>query len=112
MDTGCGYDLISHRKARELDLDTYEGEDRMVFMTANCITETRTITDCSVDSFDEDPKPFVLDQTPAVFSVGMRCMKQGYTFVWPPGEQPFMINKDGMRIDLHSRDDISLSNTW
>eukprot|EP00434_Breviolum_minutum_P024742 symbB.v1.2.021852.t1/scaffold1913.1/size122320/8 len=103
MDTGCGYDLISHRKARELDLDTYEGEDRMVFMTANGITETRTITDCSVDSFEEDPKPFVLDQTPAVFSVGMRCMKQGYTFVWPPGEQPFMINKDGMRIDLHSR---------
>ena len=44
MDTGCGYDLISHRKARELDLDTYEGEDRMVFMTANGITETRTIT--------------------------------------------------------------------
>ena len=106
MDTGCGYDLISHRKARELDLDTYEGEDRMVFMTANGITETRTITDCSVDSFEEDPKPFVLDQTPAVFSVGMRCMKQGYTFVWPPEKQPFMINKDGMRIDLHSRDDI------
>ena len=52
--------LISHRKARELDLDTYEGEDRMVFMTANGITETRTITDCSVDSFSEDPKPFVL----------------------------------------------------
>ena len=75
-------------------------------MTANGITETRTITDCSVDSFSEDPKPFVLDQTPAVFSVGMRCMKQGYTFVWPPGEQPFMINKDGLRIDLHSKDDI------
>ena len=33
-------------------------------------------------------------------------MKQGYTFTWPPGEQPFMINKDGMRIDLHSKDDI------
>ena len=33
-------------------------------------------------------------------------MKQGYTFVWPPGEDPFMINKEGLRIDLHSKDDI------
>ena len=32
MDTGCGYDLISHRKARELDLDVHEGNDRMVFL--------------------------------------------------------------------------------
>ena len=29
MDTGCGYDLISKRKAGELDLDVVEGDDRM-----------------------------------------------------------------------------------
>ena len=38
MDTGCGYDLISQRKAKELNLNMYEGDDRMVFMTANGIT--------------------------------------------------------------------------
>ena len=30
----------------------------------------------------------------------------GYTFVWPPKEQPFIINPSGKRIDLHSKDDI------
>ena len=106
MDTGCGYDLISQRKAQELGLNVVEGNDRMVFMTANGITETREVTKCTVDSFSEEAKPFVLEQTPAVFSVGMRCMKLGYTFVWPPGKQPFMINSSGKRIDLHSKDDI------
>ena len=104
--TGCGYDLISQRKAQELGLNVTEGNDRMVFMTANGITETREVAKCTVDSFGEEAKPFVLEQTPAVFSVGMRCMKLGYTFVWPPGNQPFMINSSGKRIDLHSKDDI------
>ena len=108
MDTGCGYDLISQRKARELDLHTYEGDDKMVFMTANGITETKEVAKCSVDSFTEEAKPFVLEQSPAVFSVGMRCMKLGYTLVWPPKDQPFMhmINPVGKRIELHSKDDI------
>ena len=106
MDTGCGYDLMSQRKARELDLDVHEGSDRMVFLTANGITETREVAKCSVDSFQEEAKPFVLEQTPAVLSVGMRCMKLGYTFVWPPNDQPFMINQSGKRINLHSKDDI------
>ena len=105
MDTGCGYDLISQRKARELDLDIHEGNDRMVFLTANGITETREVAKCSVDSFQEEAKPFVLEQTPAVLSVGMRCVKLGYTFVWPPNDQPFMINQSGERINLHSKDD-------
>lgn len=106
MDTGCGYDPISQRKAKELDLTTYEGDDRMVFMTANGITETKEVAQCSVDSFSQEAKPFVLEQSPAVFSVGTRCMTLGYTFVWPPKEQPFIINPSGKRIDLHSRDDI------
>lgn len=61
MDTGCGYDLISQRKARELDLHTYEGDDKMVFMTGNGITETKEVAKCSVDSFSEEAKPFVLE---------------------------------------------------
>ena len=65
MDTGCGYDLISRRKATELDLPFVDGNDRMVFMTANGITETREVAKCSVDSFSEVAKPFVLDQSPS-----------------------------------------------
>ena len=33
-------------------------------------------------------------------------MTQGYGFVWPPGEDPFMINPDGKRISLFVNGDI------
>lgn len=33
-------------------------------------------------------------------------MKLGYTFVWPPKDQPLMINPVGKKIELHSKDDI------
>ena len=34
------------------------------------------------------------------------CTKQGYGFVWPPGDNPFMINPDGKRISLFVSGDI------
>ena len=42
-------------------------------------------------------KLHVLNQTPAVLSVGSRCTKEGYSFVWPDGEdmKPAMIGSDG-----------------
>ncbi|CAE7336630.1 unnamed protein product [Symbiodinium sp. KB8] len=49
---------------------------------------------------------YVLDDTPSVLSLGKRCMKQGYGFVWPPGDNPFMINPDGKRISLFVNGDI------
>ena len=39
MDTGCGHDLISQRKVKELGLETYLDNDGMTFMTANGLTD-------------------------------------------------------------------------
>lgn len=33
-------------------------------------------------------------------------MEEGYSFVWPHNDAPFLIDKDGMRIDLTLRDNI------
>ena len=89
MDTGCGYDLIFPRKARELDLHTYEGDDRMVFMTANGMTETKEVAKCSVDSFSEETKPFVLEQSPAVFSVDVDQFRMDDVLAEPPSDLRF-----------------------
>lgn len=42
-------------------------------------------------------KLHVLNQTPAVLSIGSRCTKEGYSFVWPEGAdiKPVMINEEG-----------------
>ncbi len=50
MDTGCGHDLISQRKVKELGLETYLDNDGMTFMTANGVTDSNEITVMNHDS--------------------------------------------------------------
>ena len=96
MDTGCGHDLISQRKVRELGLDTFLDNEGMTFMTANGLTDSNEITVMDHEGLGQC-KLHVLNQTPAVLSVGSRCTKEGYTFIWPEGEEikPVMINDEG-----------------
>ena len=49
---------------------------------------------------------YVLDDTPSVMSLEKCCMEEGYSCVWPSGKMPFMITKDGSRIDLTIHDNI------
>ena len=106
MDTGCGHDLISQRKVEKNGLGTLVSEEAISFQTASGVTNTDLISNFQTESFTEPINAYVLDDTPSVLSVGKRCMKQGYGFVWPPGENPFMINPDGKRISLFVNGDI------
>ena len=85
MDTGCGHDLISQRKVKELGLETYLDNDGMTFMTANGLTDSNEITVMDHENLGQC-KLHVLNQMPAVLSVGSRCTKEGYPLVWPDGE--------------------------
>lgn len=38
--------------------------------------------------------------------MGKRCLDQGYTFVWPAGKDPFMIDQNGMVIKMKVKDHI------
>ena len=51
-------------------------------------------------------KPWVLNNAPAVLSIGQRCMELGYTFVWPSGSVPCFILPSGEFLDLEVRDNI------
>jgi len=107
MDTGCGHDLISQRKVKELDLETFLDNEGMTFMTANGLTDSNEITMMEHESLGQC-KLHVLNQTPAVLSIGSRCTKEGYTFVWPEGEEikPVMINNEGVCTFLEVDGDI------
>ena len=76
MDTGCGHDRISQRKVKELGLETYLDNDGMTFMTANGLTDSNEITVMDHENLGQC-KLHVLNQTPAVLSVGSRCTKEG-----------------------------------
>jgi hypothetical protein len=41
------------------------------------------------------------DKTPAVISIGKRCLEIGYAFYWPPfSERPFFAKPDGSRVAM------------
>ena len=107
MDTGCGHDLISQRKVKELGLETFLDNDGMTFMTANGLTDSNEITVMDHEGLGQC-KLHVLNQTPAVLSIGSRCSKEGYSFIWPEGEdmKPAMINDESVCTFLEVDGDI------
>ena len=105
MDSGSGHDLIAMKKVDRMDMETYEDET-VNFHTANGVTSTSKMTDIQFDVFEEPVKAHVLDDTPSVLSMGKRCLEQGYTFIWPSGKDPFMIDSDGLIINMKVKDHI------
>jgi len=103
MDSGSGHDLISSTRVDRMDIDTYQSS-RVNFHTANGITSTSTMMDLDFDTFNEPAKAHVLEDAPSVLSLGKRCMEQGYTFVWPSGREPYMINSEGDKIKMEVLD--------
>ena len=59
-----------------------------------------------IKEFDQEIEPYILENTPDVISVGMRCMRYGFTFVWPSGSPPYFILPDGRRVHLSVDGDI------
>ena len=50
-------------------------------------------------------EPYVLAETPAVLSIGRRCMMMGYDFHWHPGVNPVLVNPEGKIIASDLRGD-------
>ena len=109
MDSGSGHDLIALKKVDRMDMEMYE--DEMVnFHTANGVTSTSKMTDIQFNAFEEPVKAHVLEDTPSVISMGKRCLEQGYTFIWPSGKDPFMIDGNGLMINMTVKDHIAYVN--
>ena len=106
IDSGCGYDLIGAQ-----DADRYPGALRATsaevqFTTANGATTSRATINLQVDELRQGVSRRILASTPAVLSLGRRCMHEGFSFVWPSGETPYLILPDGMIVRLKVTGDI------
>jgi hypothetical protein len=101
IDTGCGYDLVQlddvlRRKATRRPCI---GEP-VRLDTANGLVEIKEQVALLVPEINEEVRACVLDATPAVLSVGRRCMDHGYAFHWEPGCNPILVCPGGDRV-LH-----------
>ena len=109
MDSGSGHDLISAKKVDRMDLPTYD--DAVVnFHTANGVTSSTKRSDIKFKAFDEPAQAHILEDTPSVMSMGKRCVDLGYSFIWPSGKTPYMIDPNGDIIEMTVRDYIPYIN--
>ena len=78
----------------------------IVFHTANGNVSTHNVAKLVVSELEGVIKLWILESTPAVLSVGYRCMNMGYKFVWPTGEQPYFVLPSGNVVVLEVIDNI------
>ncbi|MCP3676954.1 MAG: hypothetical protein GY721_05020, partial [Deltaproteobacteria bacterium] len=99
MDTGSPHDLIARDEVTGDDESTVTRE--FVLRTANGPAHVTTRVRSRIPGMNgAEARYLVLNQTPAVLSIGRRVMENGYDFVWRAGEQPHLSDADGHEFEL------------
>ena len=91
MDTGCGHDLIGKNEVASSGGKCRPAKESLTFNTANGKMIALEQASYQSTELNEEIDAYVLDSTPAVISVGKRCMNMGYSFHWPSGKNPFLV---------------------
>ena len=103
-DTGCGHDLVSsaHVKMAKATSRMRLLHQPIELNTAGGLTKCVHRLEIQCPALDEKSfEALVLHDTPAVLSIGKRCVKYGYGFHWPPGSlRPYLVAPSGDHIGL------------
>ena len=103
-DTGSAQDLVNDS---ELPDDYgYYSNNPIRMITANGETSSSKQGRVFVPKLGKTIDPYLVRSSPPVISVGMRCVDDGYDFIWrgSKGEPPYMVKPHGERIELVVRD--------
>ena len=97
IDTGSGHDLVDFALVLDSAQLIEPASSNIVLHTAN--GECRPIGSIIMDikPLNETSSVLVLENTPNVLSVGLRCMEYGYSFHWPSGQVPYLVTPTGFR---------------
>ena len=99
IDTGSGHDLVDFALVFDSAQLTEPANSNILLHTANgeCRPNGSIIMD--IKPLNETSSALVLENTPNVLSVGLRCMEYGYSFHWPCGQVPYLVTPDGFQVD-------------
>ena len=106
FDSGCGRDLVT-AKLIEPYQSSFTRLSTVSMQTANGQVSSakglKAAEEIGQVRLNAELRP--LPSTPAVISMGKRCMEDGYAFLWLPGKTPCMINPAGniMPLDVRAR---------
>ena len=87
LDTGSGHDLVDEKQVSSISSIHYR-KANATLQTAGGKVHVEWEVPMQVEELDEDIVPSVLKSTPAVLSLGKRCMQDGYAFEWLPHKNP------------------------
>ena len=107
MDTGCASDPVSMKASKRFS-GRKQNCQTHPFNTANDHSVSNERLALRVPPLDTTAEAIVLEQTPAVLSIGAR-QRAGFRFVWPPCHQPCWIRADGIMAALEVINDVPSS---
>ena len=98
VDSGASMHMISNKDLSDAEMDTLTKSCRpTIVITANGEVQTHEEAIVYVKELDIFLTMKVLDNTPAVLSLGKLCDENGYSYEWINGQKAHLI-KDGIRI--------------
>ena len=99
LDSGAGHDLMSKRLANKKAVK--RADDALMFWTANGRIDATHVCEENLSVLNERVRAYLVKDTPAILSLGVRCMQLGYGFYWFPHELPYLVcPMDGKHIQL------------
>ena len=94
--------MISKNDLNDAEMDTLTKScSPTTVITANGEVQTHEDSSVYVKEFDIFLKMKVLENTPAVLSLGKLCDEHGYSYEWINGQKPHLI-KNGIRIQCNT----------
>ena len=104
-DTGSEEDLISRadHAAHFGDVPVNSASRHVNLITANGSIKGDKSVQLEVPEFGGKLECYLLDSTPPVFSVGRRCMEDGFEFHWYPKKAPYFISPEGKKLRCRVR---------
>ena len=98
VDSGASMHMISKKDLSKAEMDTLTKScSPTIVITANGEVQTQEEAIVYVKELDMFLTMKVLENTPAVLSIGKLCDENGYSYEWINGQKPHLI-KNGIRI--------------
>ena len=94
VDSGASMHMVNKKELNEAELETMRiSMNPTVVTTANGEVPAKEEVTVNVRELDLFVTAMLLENTPAVFSLGKLCEKFGYSNLWTGGQKPHLIKK-------------------
>ena len=101
-DTGSANDLVSREMVYHSEV--FESSKPVSLLTANGLFQANDQANLDIPLLGITAKPYVLDDSPAVISVGQLCVDHDWSFIWPANDTPYFKKPNGQKIKLRVKD--------